>query len=112
MDYFNEQGIDTSHITRCTGGQKLGLTFTEMLSPKESHILMYRNCIADLQLHVDDIDEDYIKNTKALLISGTSLAESPSREAAMKAVITGSITGKIRTKFPFIIRWWPKKRPL
>ena len=34
VDYFNEQGIDTSHITRCTGGEKLGLTFTEMLSPK------------------------------------------------------------------------------
>lgn len=87
VDYFNEQGIDTSHITRCTGGQKLGLTFTEMLSPRESNILMYRNCIADLQLHVDNIDEDYIRNTKALLISGTSLAESPSREAAMKAVL-------------------------
>lgn len=87
VDYFKEQGIDTSHITRCTGGEKLGLTFTEMLSPKESSILMYRNCIADLQLHVDDIDEEYIKNTKAILISGTSLAESPSREAAIKAVM-------------------------
>src|SRR5699024_10891928 len=32
-DYFNEEGIDTSHITKCTGGEKLGLTFTEMLSP-------------------------------------------------------------------------------
>ena len=45
-DYFNEEGIDTSHITKCTGGEKLGLTFTEMLSPEESSILMYRNCIA------------------------------------------------------------------
>ncbi len=87
VDYFNEQGIDTSHVTRCTGGQKLGLTFTEMLSEKESSILMYRNCIADLQLHVDDIDEAYIRNTKAILISGTALAESPSREAAIKAVL-------------------------
>jgi len=87
VDYFNEQGIDTSHVTRCTGGQKLGLTFTEMLSQKESSILMYRNCIADLQLHVDDIDEAYIRNTKAILISGTALAESPSREAAIKAVL-------------------------
>ena len=51
-----------------------------MLSPKESSILMYRNCIADLQLSVDDIDEEYIKQTKAILISGTALAESPSRE--------------------------------
>ena len=86
-EYFDKQGIDTSHITRCTNGEKLGLTFTEMLSEKESHILMYRNCIADLQLHVDDIDEDYIKQSKAILISGTALAESPSREAAIKAVM-------------------------
>jgi len=48
---------------------------------------MYRNKIADLQLHVDDIDEEYIREAKALLISGTALAESPSREAALKAVM-------------------------
>ena len=87
VDYFNEQGIDTSHITKCTNGEKLGLTFTEMLSPKESSILMYRNCIADLQLSVDDVDEEYISTAKAILISGTALAESPSREAALKAVM-------------------------
>lgn len=69
VDYFDERGIDTSQITKCTNGEKLGLTFTEMLSPKESSILMYRNRIADLQLHVDDIHEDYIKNAKAILIS-------------------------------------------
>lgn len=86
-EYFAEQGIDTTQITRCTNGEKLGLTFTEMLSSSESSILMYRNCIADLQLHVDDINEEYIAKTKALLISGTALAESPSREAALKAVM-------------------------
>ncbi|MDR1349278.1 MAG: PfkB family carbohydrate kinase, partial [Zoogloeaceae bacterium] len=31
VDYFNREGIDTSRISRCTGGEKLGLTFTEML---------------------------------------------------------------------------------
>ncbi len=87
VDYFNNIGVDTSHITKCKNGEKLGLTFTEMLSPSESSILMYRNCIADLQLHVDDIDEEYIKSAKAILISGTALAQSPSREAAMKAVL-------------------------
>ena len=92
-EYFNERGIDTSHVTRCTGGEKLGLTFTEMLSPSESSILMYRNCIADLQLSVDDIDEEYIRSAKLLLISGTSLAESPSREAALKAVMLAKKTG-------------------
>lgn len=85
--FFGKEGIDTSRIRRCTNGEKIGLTFTEILSRDESSILMYRNCIADLQLHPDDIDEEYIRNTKALLISGTSLAASPSREAALKAVM-------------------------
>ncbi len=85
-EYFKRIGVDTSHITRCKNGENLGLTFTEMKSPKESSILMYRNKIADLQLSVEDIDEEYIKSSKAILISGTALAESPSREAAIKAV--------------------------
>lgn len=87
VDYLNKQGIDTSHITRAKHGEKLGLTFTEMLSPNESSILMYRNMAADLQLSVEDIDEDYIKKAKAILISGTALAQSPSREAVLKAVM-------------------------
>ena len=85
--FFQKEGIDTSRIRRCENGEKIGLTFTEILSRDDSSILMYRNCIADLQLHPDDIDEEYIKNTKALLISGTSLAASPSREAALKAAM-------------------------
>lgn len=87
VDFFQKEGIDTSHITRCVNGEKLGLTFTEILSPDESSILMYRNCIADLQLSTDDIDEAYIRQAKAILISGTALAASPSREAALKAVM-------------------------
>lgn len=87
VEYFNKEGIDTSRISRCKNGEKLGLTFTEILSPTESSILMYRNMAADLQLSVEDIDEEYIKNTKAILISGTALAQSPSREAVLKAVM-------------------------
>lgn len=91
--YFEKQGIDTSRISRCTGGEKLGLTFTEMLSSSESSILMYRNEAADLKLSVDDVDEEYIASAKALLISGTALCESPSREAALKAVLLARKAG-------------------
>ncbi|MFP3156212.1 5-dehydro-2-deoxygluconokinase [Lachnospiraceae bacterium ZAX-1] len=87
VDFFKKEGVDTSRIVRCTQGEKLGLTFTEILSPTQSSILMYRNQIADLQLSVEDIDEGYIKNAKGILISGTALAESPSREAALKAMM-------------------------
>ncbi len=86
-NFFKNEGIDCSHITRCTNGEKIGLTFTEIKSETESSITMYRNEAADLKLDVADIDEDYINKAKALLISGTSLCESPSREAALKATL-------------------------
>ncbi len=87
VNFFKKEGIDCSHITRCTNGEKIGLTFTEIKSETESSITMYRNEAADLKLDVADIDEKYIKKGKALLISGTALCESPSREAALKATL-------------------------
>lgn len=84
--FFQNEGIDCSHITRCRNGEKLGLTFTEILSPTESSILMYREGAADLMLHPSDVDEQYVASAKALLISGTALCTSPTREAALKAL--------------------------
>ena len=92
-DYFKNEGIYTSHIKRCENGEKIGLTFTEIKSETESSIVMYRNEAADLKLSVEDIDEEYIKKGRALLISGTALAESPSREAALKAVALAKRNG-------------------
>lgn len=92
-EYFDNEGIDTSHIVRCKNGESLGLTFTEILSADESSILMYRNGIADLALDTADIDEEYIADSKSLLISGTALAQSPSREAALKAVALAKKVG-------------------
>ena len=92
-DYFENEGIDTSHIKRCENGEKIGLTFTEIKSETESSIVMYRNEAADLKLDVQDIDEEYINKAKAILISGTALAESPSREAALKAVALAKKNG-------------------
>lgn len=85
-DYFVSEGIDISNLSETKNGEVLGLTFTEILSPTQSQILMYRNGVADLQLSTDDISEEYIKNSKILLISGTALAASPSREACFLAM--------------------------
>ncbi len=84
--YFRNEGIDVSHVSRCQHGENLGLTFTEILSPTQSSILMYREGVADLMLHPDDVDEAYIASSRSLLISGTSLCTSPTREAALKAL--------------------------
>lgn len=86
LDYLNNEGVDTSHIVRCTQGENLGLAFTEVLPDQSSSLLMYRSSPADLALCTEDIDEQYIAQSKLLLISGTALSASPSREAAFKAV--------------------------
>lgn len=93
--YFENEGIDTSHVFRCVNGEKLGLTFTEILSPTQSSILMYRYGVADLQVCVDDVDEEYIKSAKAVVVSGTSLCASPSREAALKTMMLAKKNGVV-----------------
>lgn len=93
--YFDNDGIDTSHVFRCVNGEKIGLTFTEILSPTQSSILMYREGAADLQVCVDDVDEDYVKSAKAVVISGTALCTSPSREAALKTMMLAKKNGVV-----------------
>ena len=95
VNYFKNEGIDTSNIFRAKNGEKLGLTFTEIKSPSESSILMYRDGVADLMLEPGEVSEDYIKQAKAIVISGTALAQSPSREAALKAMMLAKKNGVV-----------------
>ncbi|WP_281165491.1 5-dehydro-2-deoxygluconokinase [Liquorilactobacillus sicerae] len=84
--YLNKVGIDTSNVVFDQAGHKMGLTFTEIISPENCSILMYRDQVADLYLDPAEVSEDYIKQAKLLVISGTGLAQSPSREAILKAL--------------------------
>lgn len=85
-NYLRKEGIDDSHVVNDDTGAVTGLAFTEIKSPQDCSILMYREHAADLLLCTDDISEEYIRKTKALLISGTALAKSPSREAVFLAL--------------------------
>lgn len=84
--YMAGVGVDTSQMVVDKEGHKTGLTFTEIKSPEECSILMYRDEVADLYLDPSEVSEAYIKKAKVLLVSGTALAKSPSREAVLKAV--------------------------
>jgi 5-dehydro-2-deoxygluconokinase len=84
--YMRSVGVDTSHMVVDHEGHKTGLAFTEIKSPEECSILMYRDEVADLYLHPSEVSEEYIKRAKVLLVSGTALAKSPSREAILKAI--------------------------
>jgi len=84
--YMADAGIDTSRMVVDEDGHKTGLAFTEIKSPEECSILMYRDEVADLYLRPEEVDESYIASSKVLLVSGTALSKSPSREAVLKAV--------------------------
>ncbi|MGL4483318.1 MAG: 5-dehydro-2-deoxygluconokinase [Anaerovoracaceae bacterium] len=101
---FARRGINTEGVVTDKEGKKSGLAFTEVKSPTDCGILMYRDDVADLNLAIEDIDEDYIKRAKILMVSGTALAQSPSREAVFLAV---EYAGKNDTAVFFDIDYRP-----
>ncbi|MDQ6422311.1 5-dehydro-2-deoxygluconokinase [Paenibacillus sp. LHD-117] len=84
--YMKENGIETSGVATDRTGAVTGLAFTEIKSPSECSILMYRDNAADLLLEPGEVPEKLIAGSKMLLVSGTALAESPSREAVFQAM--------------------------
>lgn len=84
--YLEKKNIDATCVRTDKTGSVTGLTFTEIKSPTDCSILMYRDNAADLKLEPQDIDEEYIAKSKSILISGTALSKSPSREAVFLAL--------------------------
>ncbi|WP_105619744.1 5-dehydro-2-deoxygluconokinase [Vallitalea okinawensis] len=86
LDYFKLKNIDTEGLVVDKEGHKTGLAFVEIKGPNDSDIIMYREGAVDLELTMDDVQEEYIKCAKALVVSGTALAKNPSREAVFYAL--------------------------
>ncbi|MED1017181.1 5-dehydro-2-deoxygluconokinase [Bacillus atrophaeus] len=102
--YMRNTGIDTTQMIVDQDGHKAGLAFTEIKSPEECSILMYRDDVADLYLKPSEVSEAYIAKAKMLLVSGTALAKSPSREAVLKAV---NLAKKHQVKVVFELDYRP-----
>lgn len=83
--YLNNEKINTE-LVQYDDNAKTGLTFTEIKSPTESSILMYRDEVADLNLDISTICANQIENFDYVLISGTSLSSYKSRAAVLKVV--------------------------
>ncbi|MBD3921209.1 5-dehydro-2-deoxygluconokinase [Paenibacillus sp. PR3] len=84
--YLDREGIDRTGVSVDRTGAVTGLAFTEIKSPTDCSILMYRDNAADLLLESTEVPEDVIAQSQMLLISGTALAKSPSREAVFQAL--------------------------
>ena len=86
LSYFENLGIDTSNIFRAPKEVPIGLAFTETKNGK-TNLMMYRHeGVADLLLECSEINEDYIASSRSIIISGTALSASPSRDACFKAL--------------------------
>ena len=83
--YLEKEGVDLKGMKVDITGSRTSLAITEMKAT-DCEVVIYRNNAADLTLSIDQIDKDYIEAAKILLISGTALSSSPSREAALSAI--------------------------
>ena len=83
--FLADNGVDVSALKTDTTGALNSTSFTEM-RPEQCKVIIYRRDAADLQLQPADIDRDFIASARALLVTGTALSASPSREAAWHAM--------------------------
>lgn len=86
LGFFTKEKIDISQIKIDDTGAMNCLALTEVKNPKDCSAIIYRDNVADLNLKPDEISEEYVRNAKILLISGTALSKSPSREAVYTAL--------------------------
>ena len=84
VNYLAGYGVDTSQIQYDKEGRKTSLAFAERR--KDATTIMYRARCADSALSARELSQKYIQSSKILFISGTALAQEPSRSAVHTAV--------------------------
>lgn len=85
FNYLESKGLDVTHLTYDYSGSRTSLVFAEV-KKDNCEVLFYRNKASDLCLSSDDIEEEYIKKAKVVILTGTALTASPSREAMFSII--------------------------
>ena len=83
--FLVDNGVDVAGLKTAPDGALNSAAFTEM-RPSQCSVIIYRRDAADLRLQRTDIDPQQIASARALLVSGTALSASPSREACLHAM--------------------------
>lgn len=83
--FLQDNGVDVQGITTAPGGARNSTAFTEM-RPDDCQVIIYRNGAADLCIAPADIAPGLVGSSRALLVTGTALSASPSREATLHAM--------------------------
>ena len=78
-------GVDVGHIKTVGGEARNSLAVVETRA-ENCQSVIYRNNAADFQVQETDIDAVDFEKFAGLIITGTALAQQPSRKATMKAL--------------------------
>jgi len=99
--FLKTNGIGTTFLSRDDSGSLTSIAFAER-QKVDSQVLFYRNGASDLALDVDDIPISEFSKTSVLVVTGTGLSASPSREATLFAMETATAAG---TKVVMDLDW-------
>jgi len=92
LAFLNEEGIDTSFVSRKrnarTGAALLGIERPDLIP-----LVYYRDNAADIQLTIDDVKAVPIAEATAFEFAGTNLSQEPSRSATLFAVEQAKAAG-------------------
>jgi len=99
--FLQGNGVGTKFLRRDKTGSLTSLAFAER-QKVDSHVLFYRNGASDLMIDVKDIPSEEFPQTAVLVVTGTGLSASPSREATLFAMETAAVAG---TKIVLDLDW-------
>jgi len=99
--FLKENSVGTKYLSRDKTGSLTSLAFAER-QKVDSHVLFYRNGASDLMIDIADIPVNEFSQTSVLVVTGTGLSASPSREATLFAMETAAAAG---TKVVLDLDW-------
>ncbi|NMA84807.1 MAG: sugar kinase [Epulopiscium sp.] len=107
MSTIRGEGVDVSR-TATDPNHVTGLIFKERFAHVNPNVYYYRRGSAASTLSIEDLDEDYIKNTNILHITGITLALSKAtREATLRAIDVAKEAGVLISFDPNIrLKLW------
>ena len=92
--YLEGFGVDLRGVKVDDSGSRTSLAVCEM-KPSGGDVVIYRNNAADLTIVPEEMNPDYIASAKILVVTGTALCASPSREATFAAIEYARAAGTI-----------------
>ena len=84
-NYLKNEGVETRYIPE-KEGTSTGLALLGIEPPDKFPLVFYRDNPADIYVDIDDVRAIPLKESRALLLSGTGLSRGPRREATLFAL--------------------------